>query len=126
VLYAAGIAAVEAVGVLAASILAGVNTFAGHAYQTGSGVALALIGLGMAALLGLTARGLRRGRRWSRTPAMLTQLFAGIVAIYLLESHRYDWGIPTIVLAVAGFATLLAPSSLQVLTPGRVEKADKS
>jgi hypothetical protein len=112
--------------VLAASIFAAVSTLAGHAYQTASGIALAVIGVGVAALLGLIASGLRRGRRWSRTPAMLTQLFAGIVAIYLLQAHRFDWGIPTIVLSIAGFATLLAPASLDVLTPGRVEKADKS
>lgn len=110
---------------LVAAILAAINTGTGHAYQLASGVALSLIGLGTAGLCALIARGLRRGRQWSRTPALLVQLFAGIVAIYLLQSHRYDWGIPTIVLALAGFATLLAPASLQVLTPGRAEKADK-
>jgi hypothetical protein len=119
VLYAAIVQAAEAAGVLAASILAGIETGSGHSYQRASGVALTLIGIGTAAALSLVARGVRRGRRWSRTPAMLTQLFTGIVAIYLLQAGRYEWGIPAILLAIAGFATLLAPASVQTLTPGR-------
>jgi hypothetical protein len=53
---------------------------------------------------------------------MLTQLFVGIIGIYLIQAHRYDWGIPAVLLAVAGFAMLMAPASVQLLTPGRVEK----
>jgi hypothetical protein len=72
--------------------------------------------------LGFVAHGIRSGRRWTRTPAMLTQLFAGIVGIYLIQAHRYEWGIPAVLLAVAGFAMLVAPATVQLLTPGRVEK----
>ena len=122
-LAAALVQAIEAAGVLFAAILAGIETASGHAYQTASGVAITLIGLGMAILLAVVARGLRRARRWTRTPAVLTQLFLGIVAVYLLQSGRLDWGIPAIVLAVAGIAALLAPASLALLTPGRVEKS---
>jgi hypothetical protein len=61
------------------------------------------------------AAGLARARRWSRTPALLTQLFFGIVGIYLVQGHRLDWGVASIVLAVAGFAALLAPPSLRAL-----------
>jgi len=122
VLYAAIVQAVEAAGVLVASILAAIDAVGGRSYQHASGVAITLIGFGTAAALGLVARGVRSGRRWSRTPAMLTQLFTGIVAIYLLQAHRYDWGIPAILLAVAGFAMLLAPASVEMLTPGRNSK----
>ncbi len=121
-LAAAGIQAAEAVGLLAGAILAGIATASGHSYQTASGVAITLIAVGVAALLALVAGGLRRGRRWSRTPAMLTQLFAGIISVYLLQSGRFDWGIPAIVLAIAGAVALLAPASIRVLTPGRAEK----
>ena len=65
------------------------------------------------------AAGLARGRRWSRTPAMLTQLFFGIVGIYLVQGDRYDWGVPCLVLAVAGFAAVLAPPSLRALAGDR-------
>ena len=123
VLAAAIIEAVEAVGVLVASVLAAVATVDGHSYQRASGIAITAIGIATAIALALVARALRAGRRWSRTPAMLTQLFTGIVAIYVIQSGRLDWGVPAIVLAIAGLAALLTPASIEVLTPGRIRKS---
>jgi len=105
--------------VLAASVYAGVQAIQGKSYQNSSGIALTLIGIGTAVLLALVALGLARARRWSRTPALLTQLFTGIVGIYLVQGDRLWIGGPAIALAVAGFAALLAPPSLRVLTAGR-------
>jgi hypothetical protein len=116
---AAGVQAADAAIVLAASVLAGVDAATGQSYQQASGVALTLIGLGTAAALAVVAVGLARGRRWSRTPALLTQLFFGIVGIYLVQGHRYGWGVPALALAVAGFAAVLAPPSLRALTGQR-------
>src|SRR5437899_152149 len=113
---AAVVQAAEAALVLAATVLAGIDTAAGRSYQTGSGIALTLIGAASAAGLALVAAGLARARRWSRTPALLTQLFVGIVGIYLLQGQRLAWGVPSVVLAAAGFAALLAPPSLRALT----------
>jgi hypothetical protein len=112
---AAVVQAAEAVVVLAATVLAGIDTAAGRSYQVGSGIALTVIGAACAAGLALVAAGLARARRWSRTPALLTQLFVGIVGIYLLQGQRFDWGVLSVVLAVAGFAALLAPPSLRAL-----------
>jgi hypothetical protein len=112
-LGAAGVQAADALIVLAASVLAGVDTVAGKSYQQGSGIALTLIGLATAAALAWVSFGLSQGRRWSRTPAALTQLFVGIVGIYLVQGHRYAWGIPSLILAAAGFALLLMPASLR-------------
>jgi hypothetical protein len=113
---AAVVQAVESAVVLAAAVLAGVDTAAGRSYQQGSGIALTVIGVASAAVLALVAAGLARVRRWSRTPALLTQLFFGIVGIYLLQAHRLEWGVPLLVLAAAGLAALLAPPSLRALT----------
>ena len=113
---AAVVQAVESAVVLAAAVLAGVDTAAGRSYQQGSGIALTVIGVASAAALALVAVGLARVRRWSRTPALLTQLFFGIVGIYLLQAHRLEWGVPLLVLAAAGLASLLAPPSLRALT----------
>jgi hypothetical protein len=106
----------QALMVATASVFAMVNTAAGRSYQLASGIALSLIGVGCAVVLALVAAGLARARRWSRTPALLTQLFVGIVGIYLIQGHRLDWGVPAVALAAAGFAALLAPPSLRVLT----------
>jgi peptidoglycan/LPS O-acetylase OafA/YrhL len=109
---------VEALMVLIAAVLAGIDTGQGKSYQLSSGIAITIIGVVMAALLGLVAAGLRRPRRWTRTPALLTQLFVGIVGIYLLQGGRYDWGVPAVVLALAGFVVLFAPPSTRALTVG--------
>ena len=114
-LGAAAVQAADAVIVLVASVLAGVDTVAGRSYQEGSGIALTLIGIGTAVALAWVAVGLSRARRWSRTPTALTQLFVGIVSIYLLQGHRYAWGIPLLLLACAGMGLLLAPASLRAL-----------
>jgi len=100
-------------------VLSGVDAAAGRSYRTGSGIALTLIGFGTAAALGFVAVGLARARQWSRTPSLLTQLFTGIVGIYLVQGHRLDWGVPTLALAAAGFLALLLPPSLRTLTGGR-------
>jgi hypothetical protein len=113
---AAIVQAAESVVVLAATILAGVDTASGQSYHVNSGIALTVIGVLAAAGLAWIARGLAQARRWSRTPALLTQLFVGIVGIYLLQGHRLDWGIVSLVLAALGFAGLLAPPSMRALT----------
>jgi peptidoglycan/LPS O-acetylase OafA/YrhL len=115
-LAAAVIQGVEAAAVLGAAVLAGVDAGTGRSYHADSGVALTVIGVVTALLLGLVASGVARARRWSRTPALLTQLFVGIVSIYLIQGHRYDWGVPGLVLAVAGFVLLLIPPSMRALT----------
>jgi hypothetical protein len=113
---AAVVQAVEAVGVLAASVLAGVDAGSGRSYHVNSGIALTVIGLFTAIALGWVAAGLSQARAWSRTPALLTQLFVGIVSIYLMQASRYEWGIPGLILALAGFVTLLSPPSIRALS----------
>jgi hypothetical protein len=113
---AAVVQGAESVLVLVATVLAGVDAAAGQSYHVSSGIALTVIGVAAVATLALVAAGLARARRWSRTPALLTQLFAGIVGIYLLQGHRLDWGLALVVLAVLGFAALLSPPSLRALT----------
>ena len=119
---AAIVQAAESVIVLAATVLAGVDAASGQSYHVSSGVALTVIGVAAAAALAWVALGLARARRWSRTPALLTQLFVGIVGIYLLQGHRLDWGVVSVVLAALGFAALLAPPSLRALTGDRQAK----
>jgi hypothetical protein len=117
--------ALEAVLVVVAAVLAGVATSQGRSYQLSSGIAITVIGLATAVLLALVAAGLRRPRRWTRTPALLTQLFTGIVGVYLLQGGRYDWGSAAAALSLTGFVTLLAPPSTRALTAGMPQPADR-
>jgi hypothetical protein len=116
---AAAVQAAEAAVVCVASVLSAIDAAGGQSYRADSGIALTLIGFGTAAALGYVAVGLARARQWSRTPALLTQLFTGIVGIYLVQGHRYDWGVLALLLTAAGFVTLLLPPSLRALTGGR-------
>jgi hypothetical protein len=75
----------------------------------------------------LIAAGLARVRPWSRTPAVMTQVLTGVIAVYLLQAHRFDWGVPALLLALAGLAGLLAPPSLRALSrPAPAEEAPVS
>lgn len=113
---AAGVQAAEAAGLCVAGVLTAVDAAAGRSYQASSGVALTLLEFVVAAGLALIASGIARVRPWSRTPAVMTQVFTGVVAVYLLQANRYDWGVPALLLAVAGLAGLLAPASFRALT----------
>ncbi|MBV9447752.1 MAG: hypothetical protein JO345_17855 [Streptosporangiaceae bacterium] len=112
---AAAIQATEAVGMCVATAFSAAATAGGKSYQDASGIALTLIAFGTAIGLAAVARGLARAKLWSRTPALLTQLFAAGAGIYLLDGHRLDWGIPTLILAAAGFIALLNPASFKAL-----------
>jgi hypothetical protein len=119
VLVAAVVQAIEVVGILIATVLAGIDVADHKAYLQNSGVAITAIGAGAVIALGFVALGIYRMRRWSRTPALLTQLFVGIVGIYLVQAPRLDWGIPALVLSLTGFGTLLSPAGIRTLAPGR-------
>ena len=118
-MLAAFVQGVQSAGVLAAAAYAGISAAEGKSYQNSSGIALTAIGVGTAVALAFVAAGLARVRRWSRTPALLTQLFTGIVGIYLVQGGRIWIGAAALGLSVAGFALLLVPPSLRALTsPG--------
>jgi hypothetical protein len=112
---AALVQAIQAAGILAASVLCGVDTVNGQSYHVNSGIALTVIGILTAAGLGYVALGLARARYWSRTPALITQLLTGLVSIYLILGDKYGWGVSGLVLALAGFALIAAPPSIRVL-----------
>src|ERR1700678_633753 len=83
--------------------------------------AVAFIGVEVIVAIGLAAiaAGIARGRPWSRTPAVMTQVFAVIIGIVLIQAHRLGWGLPALLFAVAGLAGLFAPTSLRALNHPR-------
>ena len=79
--------------------------------------AVAFIGVEVIVAIGLAAiaAGIVRGRPWSRTPAMMTQVLAVIIGIVLIQAGRLGWGLPALVFAAAGLAGLFAPTSFRKL-----------
>ena len=112
---AAAIEAVEGAAVLAVGLFVGIEAIIGSPNDLASAVVLAL--MTVAAGIGIVAvgRGLWQARRWARAPALLTQIFAVIAAISMIQSRRQVVGVVLIALAIAGAATLLSPPSTRAL-----------
>ncbi|MGH3266100.1 MAG: hypothetical protein ACRDNS_29370 [Trebonia sp.] len=113
---AAAAQAAEAVGLCVAVILNAIDSASGNARTTSDGIAF--IGLEVIVALAVVwvAWGIAHVRPWSRTPAVLTQVFTIMIAVWLLQAHRDGWGIPALLLAIAALAGLFAPASLRALT----------
>jgi hypothetical protein len=112
---AAAAQGLEAAGLL---VVAAVNLSDLAGGQTGQkSSAIAFIGVEVIVAIGLAAiaAGIARVRPWSRTPAVMTQVFAIILGIVLIQAHRFGWGFPALVFAAAGLAGLFAPTSLRKL-----------
>jgi hypothetical protein len=112
---AAAVEAVEGAAVLAVGLFVGIEAIIGSPNDLASAVVLAL--MAVAAGIGIIAvgRGLWQTRRWARAPALLTQIFAVIAAISMIQSRRQAVGVVLIALALAGAATLLSPPSTRAL-----------
>jgi hypothetical protein len=112
---AAAAQALEAVGLFAVVAVNLSNLAGGQTYQTSNAVAVIVIELITAIGVAWIASGIVRTRPWSRTPAVMTQVLVIIIGIVLIQAHRFGWGFPALVFAVAGLAGLFAPTSFRAL-----------
>lgn len=115
-LVAAAAQAAEAAGLCVAVVFNVIDSASGRVWATSNAIAFIVLELVVVAVVAWVASGIARVRPWSRTPAVMTQVLTAVIAIWLLQAHRYDWGVPALLLAIAGFAGLLAPASLRALT----------
>lgn len=82
------------------------------------GVGVTVIMLGYGVLLGLVARGVARGRRWSRGLAVVTQLILLLLG-YSFRQPPTTWaGLVMGLVALAVLVCLLVPSSTKVFVGG--------
>jgi hypothetical protein len=79
------------------------------------GLGVAILMLGYALMLGVLARGVWRGRRWSRGPAVATQLILLPVAWSFRGGETNGVFLALSVAAVAVLVGLLTPPSTRVL-----------
>ena len=116
----------ESVGLCIAGIFGAISTADGKSSSVATGIALTVLAFGTAVGLGAVAIGLAQAKPWSRTPAVMTQLFVVIAGIMLLDGHRPEWGVPALVLAAACTAGLLTPASLRALNRPSIQQADRA
>lgn len=107
----AGLVLVEALGLLAAAVFYVVEVLVADEDD----LTRALVSAGLALLaavgLGLVGRALLGGRRWARSPALVTNLLVVPVAVGLLQGGRWYVGLPLLLLAVAVLALLFHPAT---------------
>ena len=114
-LTAAAVQATEALALCVVIVLNVIDSASGNTWTASNAIAQIVFEAVVAAGVAWIAAGIARRRPWSRTPAVLTQVFTAMIAIWLLEAHRYAWGVPALLLAIAGLAGLFAPSSWRAL-----------
>ena len=112
---AAAVMAVEGATVLLLGGYAGVETVIGRPSDVMNSIAVAAFGIGIGAALLWVGWGMLQSERWSRSPGVLTQIFAIPVAVTMIQSDQRVIGVSLIVLAVIGLVTLLSPPTTHAL-----------
>ncbi|GAB1821921.1 hypothetical protein [Herbidospora sp. RD11066] len=112
---AAVVVAIEGLAALALGGWVAYETLIGAAGDVMSSLVLAVFGLAVGAGLLWVAWGIVQLMRWSRGPAVVTQIFAVPVSISLIQAGQLGWGVPLIAGAGVILVTLLAPPSTQAL-----------
>jgi len=116
---AAAAQAAEAAGLGVAVVFNIVDSASGRSWTTGNAIAFIVLEVIVAVGVAWIAYGVAKVQPWSRTPAVMTQVITALIAVWLLQAGRYAWGVPALLLAIAGLAGLFAPASLRALTRDR-------
>jgi hypothetical protein len=116
---AAAAVALEAVGLCVAVVANAIDDVNGRIGTQSSAVGFMVFEFVIAVGVAAIAWGVARAQPWSRTPAVMVQVFTAMIAIWLLQAHRYAWGLPALLLALVALAGLLAPASLRALNRPR-------
>ncbi|GLX01809.1 hypothetical protein [Microtetraspora sp. NBRC 16547] len=109
------VVAVEGLAALALGGYVAVETVIGKPSDLASSIFVAAFGILVGAGLLWVAWGVLQVFRWTRGPGVVTQIFALPVAITLIQSQQYAYGIPLVVAAAIALVTLLAPQSTKAL-----------
>jgi hypothetical protein len=113
---AAAIVALEGLVALGLGIYVAVETLVSTPGNLTTAIAESAFGVLVGAgLLWVAWGGLFKMERWGRSPGVLTQIFMVPISVTLIQSGQPQLGIPLIVIAVAGLATLLAPPTTHAL-----------
>jgi hypothetical protein len=112
---ALAVTAVEALALAVSAVGLAVYVASGHRPHDSADLWLVVVlaALG-AAGLGVVVRGIAGGRRWARSPAVLTQLIVLPIGGSALGNGGLLAGVPLLLGGLAGLVGLFAPSSSQI------------
>lgn len=109
-LVASAVQTLEAAFVVGLGALVGVSTLTGTPGDLGRALALAAFTLVGGVAMIAVGIGLLRRRRWSRAPAVVTQILAVLIGVQLAQSGQLVVAVPVVVAAVAALGSLFAPA----------------
>ncbi|MGH8888239.1 MAG: hypothetical protein ACRDV3_00585 [Acidothermaceae bacterium] len=113
------VVAAEALGLAASAIWLIAYQLLGHRPHDPLDAWLVFAFAALAAIaLAFVWRGVRRHRRWSRSPAVLTQLLAIPVGFNACGDGVWWLGVPVLICAVVGLIGLFAPSTTHAFVDG--------
>jgi hypothetical protein len=111
----AALVALQALGLVAVAVLYLVELVVSSSDDPARALVTVALALLAAVGLGLVARGLLAGRRWARSPALVTNLILLPVAFGLLQGSVWYVGIPLLLWALAVLVLLFAPATSAAL-----------
>jgi hypothetical protein len=113
---AADVVLVEVAALVLYSASIVVEALRGDRSSVSNVVLLVVMLLAWAAALGACWWGLREGRRWSRSPIVLSQVMLVLLGIPLAQNSTTWWaGLALVALAVVGLVSVLRRSVTEVL-----------
>jgi hypothetical protein len=125
-IISAAVEAVEGVAGFGFGLFVGWETIVGKPVDLASAIGVAVLallgGLGMLAV----ARGLLRAERWSRSPAVVTQLFALFLAWNMIQSEQWWYGVPLGIGAIVALIALLSGPTTAALAEEDEDSAGKT
>ncbi|MCD0448171.1 hypothetical protein LO762_03010 [Actinocorallia sp. API 0066] len=92
-----------------------VETVLGHWQNLATAISVSAFTAGGGLVILYVARGLWTAQQWSRSPAVLTQLFAIPVSVSLIQSDQLWWGYPLVAVAAVALLALLSKPVLEAL-----------
>lgn len=115
---AAGVLAVQGLGLVVAGAVVLVGTLTGHPHDRGTAAFLGGLVIFYGAVVVAVSRGLMRRRTWAGTPALMVEFFAIIVAAYNWNALLVVSILLLVSAVVAGWG-LVHPRSREVLVRTR-------
>ncbi|MEU0482873.1 hypothetical protein ABZ260_27265 [Streptosporangium sp. NPDC006013] len=112
---AAAVMAVEGTTALLLGGYVGVETVIGRSSDLMTSIAVAVCGIIIGAALLWVGWGMIQVERWTRSPGVVTQIFAIPISVTLIQSDQLVIGISLITLVVIGLVTLLSPPTTHAL-----------
>lgn len=106
----------EALGLAVGAVVVLVELVRGSSDAVGTSIALVVLALALAALLGAAGRALHGGARWARAPIATWQILQGLVGVTWWQETRSPWAGLLVLLSVVLFVLLMVPGVVALTT----------